>query len=145
MNIYLQAASVLTFAVGLIHPMLGGVMVFSRLRKGSWVPPPGGNVLHQRHIRILWASWHVMTVLGWLVAAALWALAAKPASGLRSFLLQVIIGSTSVSSARVLFATKAGHPGWVGLLGVLYDLSGSVNCYLFHSSERPHKLVKRSK
>ena len=118
MNIYLHAAAVLTFTVGLIHSVLGEVMVFSRLRKGSWVPTHGGNVLHQRHVRILWASWHVVTVLGWLVAAMLWALAAEPASGLRSFLLQVIIGSTSVSSAMVLYATKARHPGWVGLLGV---------------------------
>ena len=48
----------------------------------------------------------------------LWALAAEPASSLRSFLLQVIIGSTFVSSAMELYATKARHPGWVGLLGV---------------------------
>ena len=118
MNIYLLAAAVLTFFVGLIHSVLGEVMVFSRLRKGRWVPTNGGNVLHQKHVRILWASWHVLTVLGWLVAAMLWALATEPAWGLRSFLLQAIIVATFVSSAIVLYATKARHPGWAGLLGV---------------------------
>ena len=64
MNTCLLAAAVLTFVVGFIHSVLGEVMVFSRLRKGSWVPTNGGNVLHQGHVRILWASWHVLTVLG---------------------------------------------------------------------------------
>ena len=48
----------------------------------------------------------------------LWALTTKPAGGLRSFLLQSIIVATFVSSAMVLYATKARHRGWVGLLGV---------------------------
>ena len=122
MNTYLLAAAVLTFFVGFIHSVLGEVMVFSRLRKGHWVPNNGGNFLHHGHVRILWASWHVLTVLGWLVgwlvAAMLWTLATEPGGGMRSFLLQAIIVATFVSSAMVLYATKARHRGWVGLLGV---------------------------
>ena len=44
MNTYLLAAAVLTFFVGFIHSVLGEVMVFSKLRKGRWVPTNGGNV-----------------------------------------------------------------------------------------------------
>jgi len=47
----------------------------------------------------------------------LWALASEPSGGMRSFLLQAIIMAACVSSAMVLCATKARHPGWVGLLG----------------------------
>lgn len=56
--------------------------------------------------------------LAGLAAAMLWALATEPAGGCRSFFLQAIIVATFVSSAMVLYATKAHHPGWAGLLGV---------------------------
>ena len=118
MNTYLAAAAILAFLVGLVHSLMGEVMVFSRLRESHWVPTNGGKLLLSPHVRILWASWHVLTVLGWLVACALWLLASEPATGLRSSLLQAICWATVISSMIVLYGTKARHPGWVGLLGV---------------------------
>ena len=45
-------------------------MVFSRLRKGRWIPTNGGNFLYQRHVRSLWASWHVLKVPGRLAGCS---------------------------------------------------------------------------
>ena len=118
MNTYLVTAAILGFFVGLIHSVVGELMVFSRLRESQWVPTNGGNVLLRPHVRILWASWHVLTVLGWLAASVLWLLAAEPVTDLRSSLLQAIGVAMMLSSMIVLYGTKARHPGWVGLLGV---------------------------
>ena len=119
MNTYLIAAATLAFLVGLVHSVLGEKLVFSRMRQGQLVPTNGGTVLRQRHVRILWASWHIVTVLGWGVAGTLLLLASEPAaSSLRGSLSQVIIFATLAGSAIVLYGTRARHPGWVGLLGV---------------------------
>ena len=94
MNTYLAAAGILCFLIGLTHTVLGEVLVFQRLRaEGALIPTEGGTALRERHVRILWASWHLATVFGWCIAAA-------PLAG--AFL--------------VLVGTKGRHPGWVGLL-----------------------------
>ena len=119
MNTYLIAAAVLAFIVGLVHSVLGEVMVFSRMRQGLIVPTNGGSVLQQRHVRILWASWHVLTVFGWSFAAVLFLLSSEPsAEPLRVSLLQAVAVAMLFGSFLVLYGTKARHPGWLGLLGV---------------------------
>ena len=51
--------------VGLVHSVLGEVLVFRTLRTHGLVPTAGYPVLRERQVRILWASWHLVTVLGW--------------------------------------------------------------------------------
>ena len=119
MNTYFLAAAALTLAVGFIHSVLGEILIFRRMRKSGWVPTDGGSILQERHVRILWASWHVVTALGCVIAATLYWLA-SPQSGTasREFLpLGISVGMLG-SSALVLIGTKGKHPGWVGLLGV---------------------------
>ena len=71
MNSYFIAAAVLAFLVGLVHSILGERLIFRRLREGRVVPTHGGTLLGEGHVRILWASWHVLTVFGWGIAAIL--------------------------------------------------------------------------
>ena len=119
MNIYLVAAAALAFIVGLVHSVLGEVMVFSRMRQGRIVPTNGGSVLEQRHVRILWASWHVLTAFGWSFAAMLLLLASEPPTGhLGDMVLQAIAIAMLFGALLVFYGTKARHPGWLGLLGV---------------------------
>jgi hypothetical protein len=119
MNKYLLAAAALTFIVGLVHSVLGEKFVFARMRQGKLVPTNGGTVLRQPHVRILWASWHFLTVLGWALAGTLLLLASEPtALGLHASLLQIITIAMLAGSVLVLYGTKARHPGWVGLFGV---------------------------
>jgi hypothetical protein len=71
MNACLVAAAGLAFLVGLAHSVLGERLIFRRLRTGRLVPTNGGKVLGEGHVRIVWASWHVLTVFGWGIAAIL--------------------------------------------------------------------------
>jgi hypothetical protein len=119
MNFYLISASVLAFLVGLIHSVLGEKLIFNRLRQGHLIPTNGGSILREQHIRIIWASWHALTIFGWCVAAVLFFLA-DPKSTVepKTFLAGTIIVTTLVGSLIVGVGTKARHPGWIGLFVV---------------------------
>ena len=71
MNPFLASAAVLAFFVGLAHSVLGEYMIFRRMRAGHLIPTNGGRVIGEGHVRILWASWHVLTAFGWSMAAML--------------------------------------------------------------------------
>lgn len=119
MNPYLVAAAVLAFVVGLVHSVLGERLIFRRLRTGRVVPTNGGTALREAHVRILWASWHVLTVFGWGMAAVLlWLSFRMLPGGQTAFIQQAIVISMSSGAVLVFIGTRARHPGWVGLLGV---------------------------
>jgi hypothetical protein len=117
MNLYFVAAAALTIIVGLVHSVLGEVMIFSRMRQQGFVPANGGGLLRESNVRILWASWHVLTVLGWGMGAILLWLA-LPSSASNPFVAHAVAVSMLVGSAFVAGGTKGRHPGWIGLLGV---------------------------
>ncbi|MEO8189552.1 MAG: hypothetical protein ABI682_04360 [Acidobacteriota bacterium] len=119
MNLYFAFAAILALLVGLAHSLLGERMIFRHLRRGSLVPTEGGTLLSERQVRILWASWHVLTVFGWGMAAILvWLSFHSSASGSTAPLEQAIAVSMLIGSLLVFVGTRAKHPGWVGLLGV---------------------------
>jgi hypothetical protein len=120
MNAYFIAAAALAFIVGLVHSVLGEIMIFRRMRKpGRVIPTDGGTRLLGSNVRILWASWHVLTVLGWGMAAILLRLSVSDSRGADNGVIeQAIAISMLAGSVLVLIATKARHPGWIGLLGV---------------------------
>jgi hypothetical protein len=124
MNAYFIAAAALALVVGLVHSVLGEIMIFRRMRKpGRVIPTDGGTRLLGSNVRILWASWHVLTVLGWGMAAILVWLSLSDSRGADDGVIEQAIGqaiaiSMLAGSLLVLIATKARHPGWIGLLGV---------------------------
>ena len=99
---------------------MGEVLIFRRLRRGTVVPTFGGEVLRERHVRILWASWHVLTLLGWCMAAMLVALAAWPAGDMTRALARLVGLGMFAGAMTVLIATRgppprlAGHVAGVG-------------------------------
>ena len=119
MNWYFFAAAVLLFAVGLVHSVLGERLIFRRMRAAGAIPTNGGQILHEGHVRILWASWHVATVLGWCMAVALVWLS-LPSSGSQgaSLVAQAIVAAMLACSLLVFVGTKGRHLGWVGFLSV---------------------------
>jgi hypothetical protein len=117
MNQLFLAAAVLAFLVGLAHSILGEVFIFRRMRQGGLVPTNVGRVIGKGHVRILWASWHVLTVFGWCLAAILFLLSQTQPAGSAVF-SQVIAIAVLAGSALVLVGTQGKHPGWIGLLGV---------------------------
>ena len=119
MNWYFIAAGILSFAIGLVHSVLGESLIFRRMRASGFIPTNGGQVLREPHVRILWASWHVVTVLGWCLAALLLCLALPTSSAMAQLpVAHAISGSMLASSILVLVGTRGKHLGWLGLLGV---------------------------
>ena len=55
----LIAAAVLAISVGVIHSVLGELLIFNQMREGSFVPKIGKPLLRERNVRILWATWHL--------------------------------------------------------------------------------------
>ena len=119
MQTYFFIAGSLCLVVGLIHSVLGEVLMFSRLRDTGLVPTRAAPPLQERHIRILWASWHIVSVFGWALGAILLRMAFPSTDYmLHLFVKDTIVVSTLVSALLVCVATKGRHPGWVGLLAV---------------------------
>ena len=119
MATYVLAAGFLAFVVGAAHSLLGEVLIFRHLRSGGLVPAVDAPPIRERHIRILWATWHLATVFGWALAAVLLRLASPVShSSLQSLVLHAIALAFLAVASLVLIATKGRHPGGVGLSAV---------------------------
>lgn len=125
MNYYLFAAGVLCILLGLVHSIFGEYLIFRDKRgKGKLVPTKISESLKGRHLRILWATWHLASVFGWCIGAVLIKisiLANTINPEFTDFIVQSTIISMFISSFLVLIATNGKHPGWIILLiiGVL--------------------------
>ena len=126
MQAYLLAAAVVAALVGVIHSILGEVLIFRKLSKGTLIPNQAAAPLELRNVRILWATWHLASAFGFGFAAILiiWAnreFAPDPAT------VWTLILSFAFGSFLVLVATRGKHPGWIGLLivSVLTYLGGA--------------------
>ena len=113
------AAGVLALVVSLAHSVLGEILIFRCLRNKGLVPTTAAPPLRERHVRILWATWHLATVFGLSFGIVLLQLAFV-ADGLA---LEALIKNAAAfaflgGSLLVLIGTKGRHPGWIGLLGV---------------------------
>ncbi len=119
MQTSLFIAGLLTLIVGTIHSVLGEILIFRKMRRGGLAPTAGEPLLQERQVRILWASWHIVSVFGFAFGAILLQLSQPASAGLnRTFLVHSIAGAMTISSLLVLFGTKGRHPGWLGLLAV---------------------------
>ncbi|MDJ0752524.1 MAG: hypothetical protein QNJ45_03325 [Ardenticatenaceae bacterium] len=117
MNAMFILAGLLALLIGLVHSIMGEILIFRRLRSGGWIPTDGGQVLRESHVRIIWATWHVLSVFGWVLAAILFRLAV-PTAELGVFIKNAVLLAMAIASLLVLMGTRGRHPGWVGLLGV---------------------------
>lgn len=119
MNPYFFSAGALAILVGAVHSVLGERLIFRHMRTHSFVPTDGGQSLRTHELRILWATWHIATVMGWGMAGILFWLA-RPSSThiIQSAASWSVAAAMLASSVLVLVGTKGKHPGWVGLLGV---------------------------
>ena len=118
MNWYFLAAALLILLIGAVHSVLGERLIFRRMRRSGYIPTEGGQVLREPYVRIIWASWHVVTVMGWCVAVFLaWGAVQVSSAGFHFFLHTISI-TMLACSVLVLVGTKGRHPGWAGLLAV---------------------------
>ena len=119
MQVHLFCAALLAMVVGAIHSVLGEILIFSRMRERGIVPTVGEPLLQERHVRILWATWHMVIVFGWTFGAILLRIAiASDHQPVQAFVQSAIAVSMLGGAMLVLVATRCKHPGWLGLLGV---------------------------
>ncbi len=116
MQNYLLSAGVLMILIGLAHSVIGEILIFRQLRAGTIVPLLAPPPLRERHLRILWANWHLTSALGWGLAALLILVAVAPDPSSYALHVLIIAIATFAGSLLVLYATKGRHPGWFGLL-----------------------------
>jgi hypothetical protein len=116
MQNYLIAAGVLMILIGIAHSVIGEILIFRQLRAGTIVPLLAPAPLRERHLRILWANWHLTSVLGWGLAALLILIAVAPDPSSHALQVRIIAVATLAGSLLVLYATRGRHPGWFGLL-----------------------------
>ncbi|SEM12284.1 hypothetical protein SAMN04515666_107247 [Bosea lupini] len=116
MQSYLLAAGVLMILIGIAHSVIGEILIFRQRRAGAIVPLLAPPPLRERHLRILWANWHLCSVLGWGLAALLIVIAGSPDLPTYAPSIRIIAIATLAGSLLVLYATRGRHPGWLGLL-----------------------------
>jgi hypothetical protein len=123
MQSLLATAAVLATITGVVHSVLGEWLIFRHLRESALVPSLPAPPLQGRNVRILWATWHLASVLGSAFAGLLWQLAHSPEAVLpASTVLGVTAAAFLAGSMLVLVGTRGRHPGWVAL-GVVGTLS----------------------
>ncbi|AXT54635.1 hypothetical protein D1815_02285 [Aquimarina sp. AD1] len=120
MDHYICVAGLLCFILGLVHSILGEVLIFRNLSKSKKIIPTiATSKLKVKHFRIIWATWHLTSLFGWCIGAILLMVATKYNIQTNE-LFQFILTSTTItmfcSSLLVFIATKGKHLGWVILL-----------------------------
>ncbi|WP_282079507.1 hypothetical protein [Aquimarina algiphila] len=120
MNAHLFIAGILCFILGLSHSIFGELLIFQQKKNNKKIIPTiVKSDLKERHLRIIWATWHIASFFGWCVGAILIKIALKQTI-LNAELIEFIISSIAIamfcSSFLVLFGTKGKHPGWVVFL-----------------------------
>ena len=110
MTLLLLIAGLLSILLALAHSFLGERLIFRGWRKS----PPA---IPQRHQNIIWASWHIVSFLGFGIGGAFIWLSPKPdwISSLKPALTSLVIGFV-LSGLIVLYGTRGKHPGWIVLL-----------------------------
>ena len=119
MNNYLLYAGVLSILLGVVHSILGEVLVFKKLRNkhnNSWVTDI--SELPVRSIRIIWASWHVVTLFGIAIGVILLKfdqVTSEQQTVVELIKLPLFI-ALFLSALIVIVGTKGKHPGGLVLL-----------------------------
>ena len=117
MNSALAVAGILAIMLGIVHSVLGEVLVFKKLRNRhfySWNSEI--KELPLTSIRILWASWHVVTVFGVCIGVILLLLdQQKTLEAPMEFIKIIIFVSIVIAGIIVLTGTRGRHPGWLVL------------------------------
>lgn len=118
MTTNLLYAGILAILLGVVHSILGEVLVFRKLRNAddnSWIT--GSRELPIRSIRILWASWHLVTVFGIAVGVILLKISQTTHDhvALVGSIETTIMIAVFLAGLVVFIGTRGKHPGWLVL------------------------------
>ena len=108
------AAAGLAAVTGLVHSVLGERLIFRHLRGNAIVPNMAAPPLQVRHVRILWATWHLASVFNWACAAILLRVV-DSATATAPFVVDAIGVAYLGCAVLVFVGTRGRHPGWNAL------------------------------
>lgn len=112
MTNYLILAGTLIILLGLVHSVLGEVLIFRHVRRGRPLHAEAVELLPQRRWDALWSSWHLVTLLGMGLGGAL-VLTALAAGRNGTGYVPAIAATFAVASVYWLLGTRGKHPAWV--------------------------------
>lgn len=112
-NLHFIASAVLVLTA-VVHSVLGEILIFRHLRDGHVVPSRSAPPLSSRHVRILWATWHVVSVFGLAFALLIYRIGVGQALATAAT-SRLIAAACLLSSLLVLIGTRGRHPGWIAL------------------------------
>ncbi|WP_028672318.1 hypothetical protein [Saccharospirillum impatiens] len=115
MQTTLAIAACLAVITGIVHSVLGELLIFRPMRRGTLVITSNTGQLKQRSVGILWATWHIASVFGWAFAVVLGQRALDPGAAMVTLVLGAAVLAYSASALLVLIGTRGRHPGWVAL------------------------------
>jgi hypothetical protein len=107
-------ASLVLLITAVVHSVLGEVLIFRKLSGGRIVPSLAAPPLEPRNVRILWATWHLASVFGLVLALVVYRVGAGEPLGI-TVLLRTIAVACALGAGLVLVGTRGRHPGWVSL------------------------------
>jgi hypothetical protein len=110
-------ASVLSFALGIVHSVLGERLIFKALTVRDNTGENGTRQLTRQHVAVLRSTWHLVTLLGFGYGGTLLWLAWQ-GSMLAPYaaMLRIFAATFLISSAYWLVSTRGRHPAWIVLL-----------------------------
>lgn len=115
MNWYYFTASSLCFILGIAHSVIGEMLIFKNYRNKGNIIPIKSKEIRERHLRIIWATWHLASILGCGFGFILYKIAKYKEIYYMKFtneVILIIIISFISSSLLIFYATKGKHPGW---------------------------------
>ncbi|MFD2725410.1 hypothetical protein [Hyunsoonleella rubra] len=120
MNQYLFIAGTLYFILGLVHSILGEILIFKNLKKSNKIIPTiVTSKLKERHLRIIWATWHLTSLFGWCIGVLLIKIGTRQtemSADMMQFIITCIAITMLCASFLVFISTKGKHLGWIVLL-----------------------------
>ncbi len=109
-NYYILGAAALCVVLGLIHSVMGEVLIFQRWRR---TPPK----IPRQHRGIIRATWHITTLLAFVMAILMQTISSYPMDMVMHVMWHwTIVACFAACCLLVLWLTKGRHPGWIVLL-----------------------------
>ena len=110
-----NAAAVVIFATGVLHSLLGELLLLRHLPRMEGFPIAFGNDLLAK--RTVHFTWHLATVFAWAFAVLVWTSSDR-------YMLDVISDAMFGAALVTAVISRALHPGWILLLsaGILLRL-----------------------
>lgn len=117
MSVPLLVASVLIFLLGLIHSVLGELLILRPMKQVTGFPPILGSLELPK--QTVWIVWHILTVFAWVLALIVGHAASQAALGEGDrFALRTIAVACVISAGFGVVGTRARHASWVAFLAI---------------------------